>query len=102
MPSRSATYSARALVSTQNLCLHDEARNELNHRLQDAASTRQLQQGWIPKKVVFAILLKGGKRLDVETLFSFSQVMLANTVDALQRKHSVDVEVVGIDATDTA
>lgn len=90
----------QALVSTQNLWFHDEARNELNNRLRDVGSERQLQQGWVPKRVVFAILLKGGKQLDVDTLFPFSQVMLANTAEMLHSRYSVDVEVVGIAAVE--
>jgi uncharacterized protein (TIGR04141 family) len=52
---------------------------------------------FIPKKIVFAILLKDGEMLTPETLFPFSQVTLAHTARTLERR-GVAVEVIGIKA----
>jgi uncharacterized protein (TIGR04141 family) len=49
-----------------------------------------------PRKIVFAILLKNGERLTTDTLFPFSQVMLANVARTIHARYGIPMEVVGI------
>ncbi|WP_346043198.1 TIGR04141 family sporadically distributed protein [Actinomadura chokoriensis] len=61
----------------------------------------ELPRPFRPRKVVFAILLKGGERLSASTLFPFSQVTLANVARTIRTRYGVPVEVVGISAHDS-
>ena len=51
----------------------------------------------MPKRVVFAVLLKNGEQITPDSLFAFSQVALAQTVRDLE-EWGVKVELLGIKA----
>jgi uncharacterized protein (TIGR04141 family) len=56
-----------------------------------------LPDGFMPKKVVFAILMDNGKELGPDTLFPFSQVTLAHTARILGT-YGIETDVLGIPA----
>lgn len=87
----------QGLVSAQALISSPEARARFVERVQGERNGRALPPDFIPKKVVFAILLKTGEQLTPDTLFPFSQVTLAHTARILQ-SHQIVVEVIGINA----
>ncbi|MDV9169022.1 DUF6119 family protein [Streptomyces sp. W16] len=61
---------------------------------------RRLPEGFLPERVVYAILLKGHAELTTDTLYPFAQVALAHAARALE-SYGVQVEVVGIPLEDT-
>jgi len=98
--SGSATLShlfAQGLVSAQSLLMSAEVRKEFVTKVATLGRGRTVAEGFTPKKVVYAILLKDGHELTPETLFPFSQVTLAHAARIL-RSHQIDVEVMGISA----
>jgi uncharacterized protein (TIGR04141 family) len=87
----------QALVSTEALMLQPEARQNFATLVAEASGGRRtIPSGTLPKKVIFAILLKKGVRLTPDTLFPFAQVALVNMADTLHSTYGVDVEVIGI------
>ncbi|MCU4746519.1 MULTISPECIES: TIGR04141 family sporadically distributed protein [unclassified Streptomyces] len=56
---------------------------------------RLLPEGFTPRRVILAMLLKGRETLTPETVFGFSQITIAQTAKAL-RARGVTVEVIGI------
>ncbi len=89
---------SQALVSVQTLANSPDSRAEFTAKGRDHPMGRNLPADFVPKKVIFGILLKHGEPLTTDTLFPFSQVTLAHTATELQARHQVTVEVIGIDA----
>lgn len=86
----------QALVSTEALHLRAEARTAFAELVASVSGgTRTVPPGTVPKKVIFAIMLKSGKTLSPATLFPFAQVALASTCEAL-RRYGVEIEVIPI------
>lgn len=85
---------AQGLVSAQALYSTAEARKRFADLVRQQGQGRTIAEDYVPKKVVFAILLKNGERVDATTLFPFAQVMLRQT--ALWLEGKAEVEVVGI------
>lgn len=85
-------------VAARTLKNSPDARKHLAARVAQFKPGRILTADFMPKKVVFGIMLKDGERLTTDTLFPFSQVSLVSTVRAL-RKDGVDVEVVAIEGS---
>ncbi len=82
----------------QTLVSSPDARAEFTAKVLGHPKGRNLPADFIPKKVIFGILLKDGEPITVDTLFPFSQVTLAHTATELQTRHQVTVEVIGIGA----
>jgi uncharacterized protein (TIGR04141 family) len=89
---------SQALVSVQTLAYNADAREEFTRKVREHPRGRILPADFMPKKVIFGILLKHGEPLTVDTLFPFSQVTLAHTAAELQTRHQITVEVIGISA----
>jgi uncharacterized protein (TIGR04141 family) len=88
---------AQGLVSAQSLIFSPDAREDFATKIAKFGYGRAIDSAFVPKKVVFAILLKKGHDLTLDTLFPFSQVTLANTARVLQA-HRIDVELIGINS----
>ncbi|KUO20853.1 DUF6119 family protein [Streptomyces dysideae] len=87
---------SQGLVAVQLLQKSAEVRAEFAQRVfEESKGKHVLPDDFMPKRVVFAILLKHGTTLTPETLFPFSQVTLAQTAKTLE-SWGVTVEVVGI------
>ncbi|MGX1911928.1 DUF6119 family protein [Streptomyces phaeochromogenes] len=87
---------SQGLVAVQLLQKSAEVRAEFARRVfEESKGKHVLPDDFMPKRVVFAILLKHGTTLTPETLFPFSQVTLAQTAKTLE-SWGVTVEVVGI------
>ncbi|MDA3649319.1 TIGR04141 family sporadically distributed protein [Saccharopolyspora indica] len=86
----------QGLVAVQMLLGNAQIRERFVRKVQDV-SGRIIPKDFKPKRVVFAILLKKGVALTPDSLFAFSQVALAQTVNLLE-EWGVEVEVVGIEA----
>jgi uncharacterized protein (TIGR04141 family) len=87
----------QALISTEALMQQPEARRDFAAVVKGASSgKRTIPAGALPKKVVFAILLKKGAPLTPDTLFPFAQVALVNMADTLRSRYGVETEVIGI------
>jgi uncharacterized protein (TIGR04141 family) len=89
---------SQAVVAVQTLLHSPEARDGFARKVATARPGRALPEGFRPSKVAFAILLKNGTDLTVDTLFPFSQVTLVQTTRVLEA-WGVEVEVIGIQAT---
>lgn len=88
----------QAVVSTMALRYTPEAVTLFAQKVREKSAGRvTIHPDWRPAKVVFAILLKKGEPLTVETLFPFAQISLLHTVEVLNR-HGITVDVIGIDA----
>lgn len=74
-----------------------EAREQFAKAVRDLPGGRALAPDFKPRKVVYAILLKDGQQLTLDTLFPFSQVSLAHAARTL-RGYGIEVEVIGIPA----
>jgi uncharacterized protein (TIGR04141 family) len=85
---------AQALGGVQSM-RSPEVRQDFTDLVKQHGRGRTVPDGYMPEKVIFAILLKRGEKLTVDTLFPFSQVTLAHTARAL-RASGVDVEVIAI------
>jgi uncharacterized protein (TIGR04141 family) len=59
---------------------------------------RVLSAGFRPRKVVFGILLKDGVQLTADTLFTFAEIALLDTIDLLNNR-GITVDVISIAAT---
>jgi uncharacterized protein (TIGR04141 family) len=87
----------QGLVSAQSLLYSPDVRRQFAARVAELGHGRVVDAAFRPKKVVFAILLKKGQALMLDTLFPFSQVTLASTARVLQ-SHQIDVELIGIES----
>jgi uncharacterized protein (TIGR04141 family) len=77
-----------------------EARRDFAALVEEVSSgSRMLPPGTLPKKVIFAILLKKGTLLKPDTLFPFAQVALVNMALTLRSAYGVETEVIGIPAS---
>jgi uncharacterized protein (TIGR04141 family) len=86
---------AQGLVSAQSLLASADVRERFAAKVAAVGKGRTVPADFTPKKVVFAILLKGGEPLTPETLFPFSQVTLAHASRIL-RSYQIEVEVIGV------
>jgi uncharacterized protein (TIGR04141 family) len=90
----------QALISTEALMQQPEARRDFAALVEEVSSgSRTLPPGTLPKKVIFAILLKKGTLLKPDTLFPFAQVALVNMALTLRSAYGVETEVIGIPAS---
>jgi uncharacterized protein (TIGR04141 family) len=85
-------------VSAQALATSSQARAAFTAKVRAHPKGRDLPADFVPKKVVFAILLKNGEKLTPDTLFPFSQVTLASTARELESHYQIPVEVIAIEA----
>lgn len=85
----------QVLVAVQALQHDSEALAGFREKVAKAPGGRALPEGFQPKKVVLAILLKDGTELTADTLFPFAQVALLHTARVL-RSWGVTIEVVGV------
>ncbi|MFC4016213.1 DUF6119 family protein [Nonomuraea purpurea] len=85
----------QVLVAVQALQHDSETLAGFRKKVAQAPGGWQLPEGFQPKKVVLAILLKDGTELTADTLFPFAQVALLHTATVL-RAWGVAIEVVGI------
>ncbi|GAB2600762.1 hypothetical protein GCM10027168_37380 [Streptomyces capparidis] len=88
----------QAVVAVQALLHSPEAMDGFARKVAAARPGRVLPEGFRPSRVVFAILLKNGTDLTVDTLFPFSQITLIQTAKMLEA-WGVAVEAIGIQAT---
>jgi uncharacterized protein (TIGR04141 family) len=86
---------SQGVVAVEALLNQPEARAGFAAKVEELGEGRRLPEGFLPRRVVFAILLKGHDALTVDTLYPFSQVSLAHAARTL-RSYGVEVEVVGI------
>jgi uncharacterized protein (TIGR04141 family) len=89
---------SQGLVSMQTFANSADARADFVAKVSQHTKGRTLPADFLPKKIIFGILLKGGKQLTADTLFPFSQVALAYTARELQARYQATVEVIGINA----
>jgi uncharacterized protein (TIGR04141 family) len=87
---------AQACVAVQTLQNSPEARRNFAATVARHGRGRTLAEDFVPRKVVYAILLKKGTRVTPDTLFPFAQVALVQAGHLL-RGSDVEVEVVGIE-----
>ncbi|GAA1926915.1 hypothetical protein GCM10009716_38710 [Streptomyces sodiiphilus] len=85
----------QALVAVQTLRNSREGRERFARKVAAGRKGHRLPEDFRPSKVVFAILLKDGTDLTVDTLFPFSRVTLVQAARTLEA-WGVRVEVVGI------
>jgi uncharacterized protein (TIGR04141 family) len=69
--------------------------------VRECGAGRELPVAFRPKKVIFGILLKDGVPLTADTLFTFAQIALLDTVDVLNDR-GISVDVTSIEATDVS
>jgi uncharacterized protein (TIGR04141 family) len=62
---------SQGLVSVQTLANNHDARAEFVAKVQRHAKGRTLPPDFVPKKVVFGVLMKDGESLTTDTLFPF-------------------------------
>ncbi|MFF1416768.1 DUF6119 family protein [Streptomyces sp. NPDC058280] len=86
---------SQGVVAVDALQNQPEARAGFAAKVEEVSGGRRLPEGFLPRRVVYAILLKGHDRLTIDTLYPFSQVALAHAARTL-RSYGVEVEVVGI------
>lgn len=87
---------SQGLLAVQLLQKSAEVRAEFARRaFEESKGKHVLPDDFMPRRVVFAILLKHGTVLTPDTLFPFSQVTLAQAARTLEL-WGVTVEVVGI------
>jgi len=86
---------SQGVVAVDALLNQPEARAGFAARVEELGAGRRLPEGFLPRRVVFAILLKGHDTLTIDTLYPFSQVALAHAARTL-RSYGVEVEVIGI------
>jgi uncharacterized protein (TIGR04141 family) len=91
---------AQGLVSMETLRTPEGASRFAEVVASASGGRRRIALPFTPRKIVFAILLKAGEQLAVDTLFPFSQVTLANVARTIQSRYGVRVEVVGINAAE--
>lgn len=86
---------SQGIVAVEALLNQPEARAGFAAKVEELGDGRRLPEGFLPRRVVFAMLLKGHDALTVDTLYPFAQVALAHAARTL-RSYGVEVEVVGI------
>ncbi len=86
---------SQGVVAVDALLNQPDARAGFAAKVEELGGGRRLPDKFLPRRVVFAILLKGHDRLTVDTLYPFAQVALAHAARTL-RSYGVEVEVVGI------
>ncbi|MFI7575877.1 DUF6119 family protein [Micromonospora sp. NPDC049497] len=86
---------AQGLASVDALRYEEDARTRLIEVVRQQPNGRNLDPGFRPTKVVYAIALSAGRTVTVDTLFTFAQVALYRAMKSL-RNEGVEVEVVGI------
>jgi uncharacterized protein (TIGR04141 family) len=91
--SRLSHLFSQGIVAVQTLLNSPEAREEF------ARKAAILPPDYRPRKVVFAILLKGHDELTPRTLYPFSQITLVHTARTLE-SWGMSVEVIGIPQAD--
>jgi len=85
---------AQGLVSFHTLYNAPEARRKFAELVARHGNGRVISENFVPSKIVFAILLKDGEEVTVDSLFPFSQVMLRQAAIYLEGK--AELEVIGI------
>jgi uncharacterized protein (TIGR04141 family) len=91
----------QACVSVQGLEGSPTAHTRFKELVRQLGGGRELPIGFLPTKVVFAILLKDGDTITTETLFPFAQIALVQAARALQSARlPVEVEVRAIELED--
>ncbi|MFC0506665.1 DUF6119 family protein [Micromonospora costi] len=86
---------AQGVTSAEALRYEADARTAFLELVRRQARASELTDGFRPRKVVYAIALKSGRTVTVDTLFTFAQVALYQAMKTL-RIDGVDVEVVSI------
>ncbi|MGW2052758.1 DUF6119 family protein [Streptomyces sp. NPDC001840] len=86
---------SQGVVAVDALLHQPEARVGFAAKVAELGQGRRLPDGYLPRRVVYAILLKRHDDLAVDTLYPFAQVALAQAARTLQA-YGVRVEVVGI------
>jgi uncharacterized protein (TIGR04141 family) len=86
---------SQGVVAVQTLLNSPEAREGFSRK------TAAIPPDYRPRKVVFAILLKGHTELTQRTLYPFSQITLVHTARTLE-SWGVSVEVIGIPQADVS
>ena len=82
---------AQGKVSAETLINSAEARRAFAELVREEGRGRTIPEDFTPKKIVYAILLKQGEQVTVDTLFPFAQVMLRQTALSLAGKAEVEV-----------
>jgi uncharacterized protein (TIGR04141 family) len=72
-----------------------EARAKFLELVRQQPNGPDLPEDFRPRKVVYAIALKSGRKVTVDTLFTFAQVALYQAMKTL-RTEGVEIEVIGI------
>lgn len=85
----------QGVVSVETLRHDLDAKARFAETVRRKGSGRTLPDDYLPRKVIFAILLKKGASLTADTLFPFSQISLLDAVHTFHFE-GIDVEVVGI------
>ncbi|MEU8269019.1 DUF6119 family protein [Sphaerisporangium sp. NPDC049002] len=89
----------QALVAVETLLNQADARQRFSEVVTEASGGgRSVPLSYRPRKVVFAIHMKTGRKLTPATLFPFSQVALVHMAATLKSLYGVEVEVIGIPA----
>ncbi|MFJ4414264.1 TIGR04141 family sporadically distributed protein [Streptomyces sp. NPDC088925] len=88
---------SQALVAVQTLRNSPEARRRFTEKVAEKRKGQPLPEGFLPSKIVFAILLRDGAPLTADTLFPFSQVTLVQTARTLA-SWGIRTEVAGINS----
>ncbi|MFC0003508.1 DUF6119 family protein [Micromonospora siamensis] len=88
---------AQGITSAEALRYDEEARATFLDLVERQPNGRKLPGSFRPRKVVYAIALKAGRTVTVDTLFTFAQVALYQAMKTL-RNEGVEVEVVPIPA----
>ncbi|MGV9416354.1 DUF6119 family protein [Streptomyces sp. NPDC003674] len=86
---------AQGRISADALRYDAEARAEFVRRVRERRPGHPVGEDFTPRKVVYAISLKGDEALTTKNLFTFAQVSLLQAARAL-RAQGIDVAVVGI------
>ncbi|GLF94656.1 DUF6119 family protein [Streptomyces yaizuensis] len=86
---------AQGRISADALRFDPEARTEFVRRVRERRPGHPVDDGFTPRRVVYAISLKSGKALTTENLFTFAQVSLLQAARAL-RAQGIEVAVAGI------
>jgi uncharacterized protein (TIGR04141 family) len=82
---------AQGQVAAETLNNSPEARRTFSNLVRAHGWGRTVPEDFTPKKVVYAILLKQGEDLTLDTLFPFSQVTLRRAAVSLEGKAEVEV-----------
>jgi uncharacterized protein (TIGR04141 family) len=82
---------AQGQVAAETLNVSPEARRAFSDLVRAEGRGRTVPEDFTPKKIVYAILLKQGENLTVDTLFPFSQVTLRRAAVSLEPATEVEV-----------